>query len=244
MQSSLFLFQFRLSPWDACVNLNFANLGLIPEQFHAVCTRDLLGLQTSTIPENFMAVHSLAQALVASLIDAHSYFAYPNLPALDLSPINFFEVKDSGPKSTVFGYNDPSLLHAPLQAGHDDNKPFVEATKLVSHTLNTAGLGAALSDFRTARRDIGPYSAFYAFRALEDIGYSFGKSGDDKPNWEAMNDAFGTNEDYWKPLTDAGEQARHLEPNSQITLKLIQNRTNILNLSKDALKRWLKFLKL
>src|SRR5262245_37319035 len=63
MDSSLFLFQFRLSPWDACVELNFQNLALLPNQFHAVCTRDLLGLQTSASPANFQALFMLAQNL-------------------------------------------------------------------------------------------------------------------------------------------------------------------------------------
>jgi hypothetical protein len=246
MQSSLFLFQYRLYPWEACVNFNFENLALLPNQFLSVCTRDLLGIQTSAPPDHFQVIQDLALGLASALIDVHGYYSYPDLPVLDLSPINFFEVKDSGAKSTVFGYTDPSIAHVPLQSGHADNKPFITAASLVSRTLSTAGLGAAFSDFRSARRNLGPYSAFYAYRVLEDIAYSFSKAKDGKPGWEEMNDTFGTTKNHWKFLTDAGTQARHFDPDPQQAraFKLISGRVAYLNLAKEALDRWLKSLKL
>lgn len=52
-------------------------------------------------------------------------------------------------------------------------------------------LGLALADFHAARRELGPYYAFFAFRVLKDIGFRFGDK-DGAPDWPAMNKALGT----------------------------------------------------
>jgi hypothetical protein len=62
----------------------------------------------------------------------------------------------------------------------------------------------ALGDFYIARREVGPYSAFYAFRALEDVGFHFGVMKNDKPDWDVMNAALGTSKAKWGPLTKGG----------------------------------------
>lgn len=43
MTHSLFAFNFRLGPWENCLNLNFDQVELAPA-FAAVCTRDHLGI--------------------------------------------------------------------------------------------------------------------------------------------------------------------------------------------------------
>ncbi len=43
MAISLFSFNFRLGPWEGCLNLNFDQIELAPG-FAAVCTRDHLGI--------------------------------------------------------------------------------------------------------------------------------------------------------------------------------------------------------
>ena len=43
MAIGLFSFDFRLGPWEGCLNLNFDQVELAPG-FAAVCTRDHLGI--------------------------------------------------------------------------------------------------------------------------------------------------------------------------------------------------------
>lgn len=249
MQPSLFLFQFRLSPREQCINLNFQQLDLLPNQVQAVCTRDILGVQTIVSPENFDAIHALVNNLVSSLIDAHSFYSFPNGASLQVTPINFFEVKDSGPKSTVFGYTDPSISYSPLIPDHSDNEPFRKAAKLVPYTINLPTLGLALSDFRNARTQIGPYYAFYAYRVLEDIANSFGrvatrKKGEDRPNFEEMNKAFGTTEEDWVEFTNAGIDSRHLQPTMEKLMALLSMREELIKTAKHIIDLFIKYKKL
>src|SRR5947209_14455431 len=90
-----------------------------------------------------------------------------------------------------------------IRYNQENNRPFTEGAQLIPRTFPTIGLGSALSDFRQARRNLGPYSAFYAYRVLEDIGYGFGTVSD-HPNWDAMNDAFGTTREHWNLLIETG----------------------------------------
>jgi hypothetical protein len=45
---------------------------------------------------------------------------------------------------------------------------------------------------------------------LEDVGFHFGTTKNEKPDWEVMNTALRTTEAKWQPLTDSGIWARHL----------------------------------
>jgi len=188
------------------MNLNFHQLSFGP--FGFVCTRDILAVQFIGASDNFQRQMLTAKRMAATLLDIHSYCAFPRLPALDLMAETWFEVKDSGPRTTVFGYADSSLDFIPLVSGHLDNQPFVQAVGLLEPVGLEPGLGPAFADFRVARRQTGSYAAFYAFRTLEHVGYTFGVDRKGGPDWDVMNAALGTSKDYWRPLTKAGEAAR------------------------------------
>ena len=86
-----------------------------------------------------------------------------------------------------------------------------------------------------ARREVGPYSAFYAYRVLEDIGSHFGLTKDEKPDGNAMNDALGTTEVKWKPLAKAGTIARHLNHQTLPQLEAM-DRGDLLWLAREAVE--------
>jgi len=198
---SVFLFRFRLLPTYACSNLNFDRLSIPPAM--AVCTRDVLGLQLSAPQQELGALLVFAKDRGSALLDAHAYCSYPDLPALELLAESWLEVKETGPRNTVFGYADASLDMAPLIPGHADNRPFSAAAELLPTIDMVPGLGAAFATFRAARRQSGSYVAFFAYRVLEDVAYTF-----EQPTriqaWTAMNTAFGTSKDHWQLLIDAG----------------------------------------
>lgn len=236
-KASLILFRFRLLPPQACMNLNFLGLSVPPASI--VCTRDVLGVQLVLPPDKIFDDTLLAvKRLAATLLDVHAYCAFPQLPPLELMAESWFEIKEAGPRNTVFGYADSSLEFVPLVPGHPDNVPFTEAAELVPMIDLEPPLGAAFADFRVARRQTGNYVAFFAFRALEDVAYTFGTTKEGKPDWNAMNSELGTTKQHWSQLTVAGEQARHnparpLHPNERDVL---------LGLAKDALDRKLALI--
>ncbi len=246
MAQSLFVFQFRLLPWEGCLNLNFENMELargfrrLTHGFKAVCTRDQLWLLTDINAASFEHAQQAARQLASALVDAHGYFSFPDRLPLDLQWVSWLEVKGCGPRSTVSGYADPSLLRAKLVPAHPDNEPLLAAGDLLRRLGNNLSLALALADFRAARRELGPYYAFFAYRVLEDIGFAFGEKGG-APNWPAMNKALGTTKEHWDDLTKTGTAARHL---NKASLTSIQSkpRKALLDLARDALSRYVTYL--
>jgi hypothetical protein len=114
-----------------------------------------------------------------------------------------------------------TLAIAPLDSNHPDKLRLCEAAALTRALYDLPALQLALGDFHTARREVGPYSAFYAFRVLEDVGFHFGATKNDKPAWNGMNAALGTSKAKWDPLTDAGTWTRHLSDRSRPKLETI-----------------------
>ena len=210
-----------------------SNIELAPG-FRAVCVRDSLGIIWVGEPGYNEEARGVAHNLARALVQSHAYYSFPSGPLLEVEPVTWLEIRNCAEKETVFGNMHPSLATAPFQEGHDDNTALLRAASLVRPLNNSISLQFALADFHVARRELGPYSAFYAYRVLEDVGYSFGATKEDKPNWKAMNKALNTEEDKWKPLTDAGTMARHLS--EQKLPKLVgADRQQLLALSYEAL---------
>lgn len=233
---SLILFRFRLMPPQACLNLNFDRLGVGPAGI--VCTRDVLGVQLMVPDGKFDGSLLLAKRLGATLLDVHSYCSFPNLQPIDLMAESWFEVVGSGPRDTVFGYADSSLDLVPLRSDHPDNGPFRQAVGVLPLLEGEPSLGAAFADFRVARRQTGSYVAFYAFRVLEDVAYTFSKDAT-RADWDAMNASLGTGPKHWAALTKAGTAARH-RPSEPI---LQDERDELLRLAKESLDRKLAVLR-
>ncbi len=246
MAQSLFVFQFRLLPWEGCLNLNFENMQLaqgfrrLTHDFGAVCTRDQLWLLTFTKFVTFEAAQHGARWLASALVDAHAFFSFPDRLPLDLQWVSWLEVKECEPSSTISGYAHSSLLHVSLDPKHADNVPLLAAGDLVRRFGDDLSLALALADFRAARRELGPYYAFFAYRVLEDIGFAFGVK-DGAPDWPAMNKALGTTKEYWDDLTETGKAARHL---NTVSLESVQTkpRNALLGIARDALSRYITFL--
>jgi hypothetical protein len=76
---------------------------------------------------------------------------------------------------------------------------------------------------------------------LEDVGFHFGVTKQDKPDWNAMNAKLGTTEAKWKPLTDAGTAARHLSVQKLSGLQTINVR-DLLDLARESVDLALKTL--
>lgn len=233
---SYFSFQYQLSPWPACVNFNFQGLR-IPGNVVATCVRDQLGLIVFALPEHFDAVRSIVHTAATALIDAHAFFAFPDLPAVDLEPVTWQEVKESGVRSTVFGYADRSQEIAPIVPGHEHNRPFRQSEAFLNTVDLAIALTPALADFRSARRESGMYSGFYAYRVLEDVAYGFGEQLVAK-TWVAMNEALGTTEEHWKPLTRLGTAIRHASRDQPRFLNDAERGT-ALGLAKEAIDRFI-----
>ena len=77
-------------------------------------------------------------------------------------------------EGVVSGYMHQTLANAPLDPNHPDKARLRSAAALVRKVQPFPALQLALGDLYTARREIGPYSSFYAFRVLEDVGFHFG----------------------------------------------------------------------
>jgi hypothetical protein len=198
---SLFSFNFRLGPWEGCLNLNFDQIELAPG-FAAVCTRDHLGILWGGDPEQNEIARATAYTFARALIHADAFLSFPTGIVLEVEPVTWLEVRDCVPTG--------ELRELPT-------------------------LQFALGDFYTARREVGPYSAFYAFRVLEDVGFHFGVTKNDKPDWDAMNAALGTSKAKWDPLTEAGTGARHLSGRKLTMLETI-DRATLLCLAHEAVK--------
>lgn len=239
MATSYFSFHFRLLPWEACLHLNFDQV-LLAEGVGAVCTRDQLGLFIAGDPQHNETLRIKAHQLARSLVHAHAYCSFPRGLVLDVEPVTWLEIRDCEPKPTVTGYMHPSLASVSLEPRHPDNAALRQAADLVRNLGGNPSLDLALADFHAARREPGPYYAFYAFRTLEDVGYAFGTAKDDKPCWDAMNLALGTTKATWDPLTDAGTTARHLKPHEAAALA--SQRDQLLRLAHDALDRTITHL--
>lgn len=233
MTHSLFAFNFRLGTWESCLNLNFDQVELAAG-FAAVCTRDHLGILWAGDPQQNDEARVTAYYLARALIHAHAFCAFPKGPVLEVSPVTWLEIRDCQTTGVVSGYMHQTLETAPLDPNHHDKALLLRAAGLTRSLQRFASLQLALTDFHTARREVGPYSAFYAYRVLEDIGYQFGATKDDKPDWNAMNQALGTNEAKWKLLTRAGTWARHLNDQNQAKLAG-SSREDLLGLAHEAI---------
>lgn len=233
MTRSHFTFTFRISPREHCLHLNFQNIEFATG-FKAVCIRDYLGIVWTGDPVHNETAREIARSMARTLVQSHAYFSFPNGPVLEIEPETWLEIRNCDAEEAVYGNMHPSLATSPLQEGHEDNTAFLRAANIVGPLGPHFSLQVALGDFRVARRDLGPYSSFYAYRVLENIGYAFGITKEDKPEWDAMNKALGTDKGKWQPLTDAGTWARHL--NEQSFSKLAAaNRQQLLGLSHEAL---------
>jgi hypothetical protein len=188
---SLFSFNFRLGPWEGCLNLNFDQIELAPG-FAAVCTRDHLGILWSGDHEQNEIARTTAYTLARALIHADAFLSFPTGIVLEVEPVTWLEVRDCVPKGVVSGYMHQTLATAPLDSNHPDKIRLCGAAALTGALRELPALQFALGDFYTARREVGPYSAFYAFRVLEDVGFHFGVTKNDKPDWDTMNAALGT----------------------------------------------------
>ena len=97
MVSSLFSFNFRIGPWDGCLNLNFANVKLAPG-FAAVCTRDHLGIIWEGDPAQNETARSKAHAIARALIHADAFFSFPDGIVLEVEPVTWLELRDCNRK--------------------------------------------------------------------------------------------------------------------------------------------------
>ena len=76
MPTILFSFNFRLGPWEGCLNLNFDQEVLAPG-FGAVCTRDQLGILWAGNPQQNEAARATAYTLARTLVHADAFVSYP-----------------------------------------------------------------------------------------------------------------------------------------------------------------------
>jgi hypothetical protein len=233
MTMSLFSFNFRLGPWEGCLNLNFDQVELAPG-FAAVCTRDHLGILWHGDPQQNESARATAYALARALIHADAFLSFPSGLVLEVEPVTWLEVRDCVPTGVVTGYMHESLATAPLDSKHPDQTRLRGAAVLTCALHEFPALQFALGDFYTARREVGPYSAFYAFRVFENVGFHFGTKND-KPDWDTMNAALGTVKAKWDPLTKAGTWARHLSNRKLPELENI-DRAGLLSLAHEAVK--------
>lgn len=233
MANSLFTFNFRLGPWESCLNLNFHQVELAPG-FGAVCTRDHLGVFWAGDPRRNDEARDIAHHLARLLVHSHAYCSFNKGNVLDVEPVTWLEIRNCDAKETVSGYMHPTLGTVPLLSEHPDNVVLRGATQLTRALVGSVPLQLAVADFHVARRELGPYSAFYAFRVLEDIGFHFGATEQDKPDWGAMNNALSTTEGKWRLLTEAGTSARHLSV-QKFHSQPSASRHELLALSHEAL---------
>jgi len=232
--SSLFSFNFRLGPWEGSLNLNFDQIELAPG-FAAVCTRDHLGILWGGDPQQNEIARATAYTLARALIHADAFLSFPTGIVLEVEPVTWLEVRDCVPTGVVSGYMHQTLATAPLDSNHPDKIRLCGAAALRRALRELPALQFALGDFYTARREVGPYSAFYAFRMLEDVGFHFGVTKNDKPDWDAMNAALGTSKAKWDPLTEAGTCARHLSDRKLPKLETM-DRAALLRLAHEAVE--------
>src|SRR5581483_11126436 len=176
MSTSLFCFNFRLTPWEGCLNLNFDQEELAPG-FGAVCTRDHLAILWAGDPEQNDEARADAYTLARALVHADAYESFPIGIVLNVEPVTWLEVRGHVPRDVVSGYMHPTLPAAPLDSTHPDRARLKRAAALVRQLHSRPALQLALGDFYAARREPGPYSPFYAFRVLEDVGFHFGTTG-------------------------------------------------------------------
>ncbi len=172
---------------------------------------------------------------------AYAYESFPPGIVLNVEPVTWLEVREHVPRGVVIGYMHQTLATSPLDSAHPDKARLKRATALVRQLHAHSELQLALADFHTARRELGPYSAFYAFRVLEDVGFHFGTAKQGKPDWAAMNASLGTTEEKWKVLTDAGTKARHLSTKGLATMETVDPEQPI-TLAREALERALRTL--
>jgi len=231
--SSLFFFDFRLGPWEGCLNLNFDQVQLAPG-FSAVCTRDHLGILWRGDPKQHVTASGAACTLARILVHADALFSCPKEIVLEVEPVTWLEVRDCTTTKIVNGYMHQTLSSTPLDSSHPDKIRLCRAAQLTYALGGFPSLKFAIADFYTARREVGPYSAFYAYRVLEDIRNHFGHGKDDKADWNRMNAALGTTKDKWSQLTEAGTLARHLGDDGLRKLETM-DRAALMGLAHEAM---------
>jgi hypothetical protein len=216
-------FVFHLTPWDACLHLHFLER---VEPFTLVCTRDQLALVGRITPErSFDQLRGFAGEMAERLVHAHAFFCCDKAKLVEAIPVSWIEHEGVSDR-TIVGYLHRSASRTVPDEKHPDNVPFRKSLDLLSLVfIGGSGLARigpneepegqalvyALADYSRARREPGPYYAFHAYRALEDLNYAF-RGNDRGARWRELNKALGTSEETWKDLTHAGEAARHLNP--------------------------------
>lgn len=241
---SLFAYTFRLTPWEAAIGMHFHRQQLAPD-FNAVCVRDQLILFWLGDTKDHDAARTTAVMLARHLVNANAYLAHPALSVTDAEPVSWLEVTDVKSTSITSGYMSPTQVRAPLKPGDPEGARLQEAAELVRRVGLAPhfafALFMALSDFHAASREAGPYAAFYAVRVLEDVGFAFGAVEGERPDWTSMNAALGTIRLEWKPLTDAGTRARHMNEEKLAAPSL--SKADALQLAHRALTLLLQYAK-
>lgn len=240
MSDSLFCFNFRLTPWEGCLNLSFDKEELAPG-FGTVCTRDHLAILWVGDPQRNEEARATAYTLARRLVHADAYESFPTGIVLNVEPVTWLEVREHVLKNVVSGYMHQTLATSPLDSEHPDKARLKRATALVRQLHDHSALQLALADFYTARSEIGPYLAFYAFRVLEDVGFHFGTNRKGGPDWDAMNESLGTTKEKWKVLIDAGKKARHLSTKGLVTLET-EDPLSLITCAREALEGALRAL--
>jgi hypothetical protein len=237
---SRYLCRFRLFPAHLCRNLCFR---VSASDFVAFCTRDLLTIEVLAVPGDVRPLLLRADAHASMLLDAATYYRPDNRQALDLTPEGWVEVKNADAAPVTVGYSDRSLEDDPISADHPDNTPFTRAqVELLPLLESTAGLAAALADFRIARRGPAIYQPFYAHRVLEDVACSIAEKDDPKDAWGPMNRALGTSEETWAPLTEASKAVRHQGPLAGAPRPHV-HQLALFRLAREAVDRWIGLLR-
>ena len=238
---SLLVFNFQLSPWEACLNLNVHEKSLFG--FAAACTRNQLTLLAHSEALTlggpaFVHLHNQANTAARRLTDAHALYCNQS-QLFSAEPTTWLEIRDAPPGRSTLGYRHVSLASAPLEPEHPHNGPLHSAFTLLERMGQVAGLILALADFRAARREPGAYYAFHAFRVLEDIRDAF-PGTERRQRWDEMNKALGTDEQHWEELTRASTSARHLVPEAEACLMDHERHGRLLDLTKAALLRFIE----
>lgn len=154
---SLFSFDFRLGPWEGCLNLNFDHIALAPH-FAAVCTRDHLGILWRGDPQDNEIARARAYFLARALIHADAFFSFPTGIVLEVEPVTWLEVRDCTTTKVISGYMHQTLAAVPLDSNHPDKIRLRKAAALARALGDIPALQLALGDFYTARREVGRFS--------------------------------------------------------------------------------------
>src|SRR5262249_50948858 len=130
-QPSAIYFRFQLVPWDASLDLAFAQK---LEPFGFVCTRDQLILSATLKPgESFDSLAELARQLVTRLIDAHSFYCISDAHLLEATLVSSIENENAVAEKVKIWYADPSTARIGLDGEHPANEAVRQAFGLLKN---------------------------------------------------------------------------------------------------------------